>query len=104
MLVVRVRQYNVAESVNFATPDWLPFGRRAMSRYRKHKRGPVFSHQELICKAVTYEPESAEMGRRYATVGRIALSLHRSSSFLRVVSWCPGCATSSSRWPKKNRS
>lgn len=56
--------YNVAESVNFATPDWLPFGRRAMSRYRKHKRGPVFSHQELICKAVTYEPESAEMGRR----------------------------------------
>jgi len=56
--------YNVAESVNFATPDWLPFGRRAMSRYRKFKRGPVFSHQELVCKAVNYDPESPEMGRR----------------------------------------
>ncbi len=80
MVCVRVHQYNVAESVNFATPDWLPFGRRAMSRYRKHKRGPVFSHQELICKAVTYEPESAEMGRRYAIVGR---SAHLSFPFAR---------------------
>jgi histone demethylase JARID1 len=63
----------VAESVNFATPDWLPFGRRAMSRYRKHKRGPVFSHQELICKAVTYEPESMDMGRRYGSSPPLSL-------------------------------
>lgn len=58
-------QYNIAESVNFASPDWLPYGRRAMSRYRKFKRSPVFSQQELVCKAVNYSPESPEMGKRF---------------------------------------
>lgn len=56
--------FNVAESVNFATPDWLPFGRRAMTRYRKVKRSAVFSHQELICNAIRDMPDSLEMAQR----------------------------------------
>jgi hypothetical protein len=56
--------FNVAESVNFSSPDWLPFGRRAMTRYRKFKRSAVFSHQELVCNAILQKPESLEMGQR----------------------------------------
>ena len=30
--------FNVAEAVNFAPHDWLPFGRHAMACYRKKKK------------------------------------------------------------------
>jgi len=56
--------FNIAESVNFATPDWLPYGRKAMTRYRQIKRGVVFSHQELVCEAVMKPPEALEVGLR----------------------------------------
>ena len=37
-----------AEAVNFASPDWLPFGRNAAACYRKHRRTPVFSVERLL--------------------------------------------------------
>ena len=39
-----------AQAVNFATADWLPFGRNAMACYRRHRRTPVFSMERLLCK------------------------------------------------------
>jgi len=42
--------FNCAEAVNFATPDWLPYGRHAMACYRRHKRSPVLSVERLLCK------------------------------------------------------
>ncbi|KAL6043476.1 Lysine-specific demethylase 5A, partial [Balamuthia mandrillaris] len=57
--------FNCAESVNFATPDWLPFGRKAIQRYRTIRRASVFSHHELLCNALNkYEPESLDMALR----------------------------------------
>ncbi|PVV01936.1 hypothetical protein BB560_003626 [Smittium megazygosporum] len=34
--------------VNFATPDWIPFGLSSIKYYQRHKRHPVFCHEELI--------------------------------------------------------
>ena len=35
--------FNVAEAVNFAAPNWLPFGRNAVLCARAHGRTPPFS-------------------------------------------------------------
>lgn len=41
-------QLNFNEAVNFAIPDWLPFGLACVERYREHRKLPVFSHDELL--------------------------------------------------------
>ncbi|KAG0319065.1 hypothetical protein BGZ99_005323 [Dissophora globulifera] len=40
--------FNFAEAVNFAPPDWCPFGLECVQRYKEHRKQPVFSHDELI--------------------------------------------------------
>ena len=40
--------FNIAEAVNFALPDWLPFGRECVDLYKTYRKPPVFSHDELI--------------------------------------------------------
>ncbi|KAG6841826.1 hypothetical protein C0991_006233 [Blastosporella zonata] len=40
--------FNFNEAVNFALPDWLPYGRDCVARYREHRKLPVFSHDELL--------------------------------------------------------
>ncbi|KAI8808902.1 hypothetical protein BJ742DRAFT_806826 [Cladochytrium replicatum] len=40
--------FNCAEAVNFALPDWLPYGLSCVERYHMYKRMPVFCHDELI--------------------------------------------------------
>ncbi|KAI9103186.1 hypothetical protein DFS34DRAFT_356513 [Phlyctochytrium arcticum] len=40
--------YNFAEAVNFALPNWLPFGLDCVDRYHEYRKQPVFSHEELI--------------------------------------------------------
>jgi len=43
---------NVAEACNFATVDWLPYGRRSVEKYRGSgsvERGLCFSHEALLC-------------------------------------------------------
>lgn len=42
--------WNMAEACNFALPDWLPFGRKAMERYRMTQtlRSPALSHEQLV--------------------------------------------------------
>jgi histone demethylase JARID1 len=39
---------NFNEAVNFALPEWLPFGRACARRYQEHQKTPVFSHDELL--------------------------------------------------------
>ena len=41
-------QLNFNEAVNFALPDWLPFGLDCVKRYQEHRKLPVFSHDELL--------------------------------------------------------
>ena len=41
--------FNIAEAVNFAATDWLPFGRNAMQAARKHFRTPCFCVERLLC-------------------------------------------------------
>jgi [histone H3]-trimethyl-L-lysine4 demethylase len=45
--------FNVAESVNFAAPDWLPQGRIAVEEYR-NKRSTVFAIEELLTKSAIH--------------------------------------------------
>ncbi|KAJ3106526.1 hypothetical protein HDU97_006119 [Phlyctochytrium planicorne] len=49
--------FNFAEAVNFALPNWLPFGLNCVSRYRQFHKQPVFSHDELII--ATFKKDSS---------------------------------------------
>lgn len=40
---------NCAEAVNFATLDWLPFGRFGVERARLYHKAAVLSQEELLC-------------------------------------------------------
>ncbi|KAI8816843.1 PLU-1-like protein-domain-containing protein [Fimicolochytrium jonesii] len=40
--------FNFAEAVNFALPNWLPYGLDCVDRYHNYKKQPVFSHDELV--------------------------------------------------------
>ncbi|TPX70142.1 hypothetical protein SpCBS45565_g01901 [Spizellomyces sp. 'palustris'] len=40
--------FNFAEAVNFALPNWLPFGLDCVERYHEYRKQPVFSHDELV--------------------------------------------------------
>jgi histone demethylase JARID1 len=46
----------MAEACNFALPDWIPFGRRAVERYRSavSQRTMCFSHEQLLCNLARY--------------------------------------------------
>ncbi|KAJ7734042.1 jumonji superfamily protein [Mycena maculata] len=49
--------FNFNEAVNFALPDWLPYGRECVQRYREHRKLPVFSHDELLI-TITQQSQS----------------------------------------------
>ncbi|KAH7922065.1 hypothetical protein BV22DRAFT_1197718 [Leucogyrophana mollusca] len=49
--------FNFNEAVNFALPDWLPYGRDCVQRYREHRKLPVFSHDELLV-TITQQSQS----------------------------------------------
>ncbi|CAK4176603.1 unnamed protein product, partial [Aphanomyces euteiches] len=40
--------FNLAEAVNFATPDWISWGHVAVQNYKKFGKIPVFSHDALL--------------------------------------------------------
>lgn len=54
---------NCAEAVNFATLDWLPFGRFGVERARLYHKAAVLSQEELLCvvakNAQSYEKSSS---------------------------------------------
>ncbi|KAF2403083.1 PLU-1-domain-containing protein [Trichodelitschia bisporula] len=48
--------FNFNEAVNFAPPDWEPFGAAAVQRLRDFRRQPVFCHEELLFTAASRDP------------------------------------------------
>ena len=56
--------FNVGEAVNFALPDWLPFGFEADSKYRNVPRTSVFSHVRLLFTLLHYCNELNGPGKR----------------------------------------
>lgn len=42
--------YNCNEAVNFAPPDWLPYGAESVKSYQQVYRAPVFSFDRLMIK------------------------------------------------------
>lgn len=50
-------KFNFNEAVNFALPEWLPYGRDCVQRYREHRKLPVFSHDELLI-TITQQSQS----------------------------------------------
>jgi len=53
--------FNVAESVNFALEDWLPFCREACANYR-YNRSPIFPYEEFVLKAAL-TPDTIDIAR-----------------------------------------
>jgi len=53
--------FNVAESVNFALEDWLPFCRSACANYR-YQRSPIFPYEEFVLKAAE-TPDTLEIAK-----------------------------------------
>lgn len=51
--------FNIAEAVNIAPVDWLPFGQKCVESYSRLKKAPVFSHQLLLLNALS-QPYSSE--------------------------------------------
>ena len=45
--------FNFNEAVNFAPPEWEPFGESGSQRLRDFRRQPAFSHDELLLTAAT---------------------------------------------------
>jgi histone demethylase JARID1 len=45
--------FNFNEAVNFAPPDWEPFGEAGVQRLRDYRRQPCFSHDELLLAAAS---------------------------------------------------
>ena len=54
--------FNIAEAVNFASPDWLLFGNLCVTNYKIVKRTHVFSHHELIYNAILQEKDPFVLG------------------------------------------
>ena len=48
--------FNCGEAVNFALPEWIPFGRDASERYRKTQRPASISNERLLM-TVASDPE-----------------------------------------------
>lgn len=47
--------FNFNEAVNFAPPDWEPFGEAGVRRLRDYRKQPCFSHDELLITASSRE-------------------------------------------------
>lgn len=47
--------FNFNEAVNFAPPDWEPFGASAIQRLQMFRRQPVFCHEQLLFSAASQD-------------------------------------------------
>lgn len=56
--------FNVGEAVNFALPEWFPFGMDSVVRYSRLERLPVLPCEELLVK------EALQLKRALSWVGR----------------------------------
>lgn len=47
--------FNFNEAVNFAPPDWEPYGQLSVLRLQAFRRSPCFSHNELLITAMSQD-------------------------------------------------
>ena len=50
--------------MNFALPDWLSYDRDCVERYRRHRKMPVFSHDELLV-TITQQAQTVKAAMWY---------------------------------------
>lgn len=65
--------WNCAEAVNFAPPDWLPFGSDVILKYRTQQRRTTFSHDALLVHIITTR-QNDDLAVKYA-IGELHLRL-----------------------------
>jgi histone demethylase JARID1 len=53
--------FNCAEAVNFATDDWIRYGRAAVCEYARHRRVPVFALDQLIVGIASLKGASVDV-------------------------------------------
>jgi hypothetical protein len=53
--------FSVSEAVNFALPDWLPWGRISIDMYRRVQRIPVVPYQDVVIRAVRFIIETGRL-------------------------------------------
>eukprot|EP00250_Pteridium_aquilinum_P019210 c24343_g1_i1 orf=340-6093(+) len=89
---------NCAEAVNFATLDWLPFGRFGVERARLYHKAAVLSQEELLCvvakNAQSYEGSSSWLREELGHM----ISVERKQ---RMQLWQSGIVQSSRMLPRK---
>ena len=77
--------FNCAEAVNFATADWIPWGKTAVGKYKLYKKVPVFSHEGMLCSlADACTSKNASEGIKTANL----LKVHFEESKHYYVSYC----------------
>ncbi len=70
--------YNLNEAVNFALPDWMEYGLESVQRYQSFRKGPVFSHDELIVTIAQHNQAlSTAMWLQYPMVDMIEREMKR---------------------------
>lgn len=65
--------FNFNEAVNFAPPDWEPFGMAGVERLQQFRRQPCFSHDELLWTAA----DGASAGLTISTAKWLGPALER---------------------------
>ncbi|KNC51208.1 uncharacterized protein AMSG_06565 [Thecamonas trahens ATCC 50062] len=56
--------FNAAEAVNFALPDWLPFGYSAILKYAPIKREPIFAFEHVALKVAVRHGRALSLKQR----------------------------------------
>uniref|UniRef100_A0A060T5J9 [histone H3]-trimethyl-L-lysine(4) demethylase n=1 Tax=Blastobotrys adeninivorans TaxID=409370 RepID=A0A060T5J9_BLAAD len=54
--------FNFNEAVNYAPPEWIPFGRESVEHYRIQHRAPLFSLEELLVRVAQRSRTNDEVG------------------------------------------
>ncbi len=57
-LYTHTHTHATTEAVNFAPPDFLPWGGKAQELYRRLHRSPVFSQDQLVAAAAKVSSRS----------------------------------------------
>lgn len=80
--------WNVAEAVNMALPDWLPYGRKSILRYENQDgirsgRPPCFSHEMLLVTLIRRALDDVEVERKQMEDNYLKLLMREFSPFVR---------------------
>eukprot|EP00890_Picochlorum_soloecismus_P002883 jgi/Picsp_1/3596/NSC_06433-R1_probable lysine-specific demethylase jmj14-like len=73
--------FNCAEAVNFAAPDWLPFGTDIAEKYVRDRKPPTISQDALLVKLATAKPAESSIQKRGTKLG-LAELLRRSDQMI----------------------